>query len=119
MFYALTSSASALVNVVSNDLVTKYVASICEGICSKAEDQPGIPRRRTRNPSFVSPLREQEKYNSPFNHPRENRVSHADHNIHVNSHDVLVLSWSVVSTKYVGIAWDLPTLLTTNASGEH
>ena len=62
MFYALTSSASALVNVVTNDLVPEYVASIGEGICSKVEDQPGIPRWRTRNPSFVSPLREQEKY---------------------------------------------------------
>jgi len=114
MFYALTSSASALVNVVTNTLMLEYVASIGEGTCSKVEDQPGIPRRRTRNPSFVSPLRGQEKNNSPLN-----RVGHADHGIHVNSHDVLVLSCSVLSTKYVGIAWDLPILLTTSASGEH
>jgi len=46
-------------------------------------------------------------------------MGHADYSIYVNSHHVLVLSCSVVSTKYVSIAWDLPTLLTTSASGEH
>ena len=63
---------------------------------SKVEDQTGFPRRG-KNHHFVSPSREeQEKCNSPFNHARKNRVGHADHGIHVNSHDVLVLLFSNV-----------------------
>jgi len=45
MFYALTSSTSALLNVVMNVFGPKYVASISEGIYSKVEDQPRIPRQ--------------------------------------------------------------------------
>ena len=98
MLYALTSSASALVNVVTNALLLEYVASIGEGICPAKDPRLRIkPDFLDAEKTTVSPSREeQEKCNLPFNHARENRVGHADHGIHVNSHDVLVFLFSGV-----------------------